>query len=124
MISTYIDLVLLLSGLITSSLIIQVVAPRYALKAFYGLTVDSELALFLARAGGLPIATIGSLMIWASFNDAIQLPIIIAALISKTLFITLIVLNWKVTGKGYALTIAIDSIVVLLLSLYLLGVWS
>jgi len=124
MISAHIDLILLLSGLITSSLIIQVVAPRYALKAFYGQTVDSEISLFLARAGGLPIATIGALMIWASFNDAIQLPIIISALISKALFITLIVFNWKVTGKGYALTIVIDSIVILLLSLYLLGVCS
>lgn len=120
MFTSHIDLILLISGILTSSLIMQAIAPSYALKAFYGKVADSELSLFLARAGGLPIAAIGALMIWASFDDVIRFPIIIIALISKVLFLTLIAMNWKVTGKGYALTITVDTISVLLLSMFLL----
>ncbi len=102
-------------------MLLQVIAPGFVLRSFYGKDVVDEYALFLARSGGLPISTIGALLIWASFDEAIRLPVIIAALISKALFLTIVAISWRVTGKGYALTIAVDAIVVCLLGLYLLG---
>jgi hypothetical protein len=121
MITIHIDLILLVIGLATSSLVIQALIPKFALKAFYGKEINDEFALFLARAGGLPIAIIGGLLVWASFEETIRVPVIVAALIGKALFLMFIVLNWRVTGKGYALTSIVDAISVVVLSLYLAG---
>lgn len=121
MITAYIDTILLVVGLTTASLLVQAIAPRYALRAFFGKDVEDPFSLFLARSGGLPIATIGGLLIWASFNEVIRDPILITALISKAVFLAFILINWRVTGKGYALTIVVDSVAVVLFTLYLLG---
>ena len=121
MITAYIDLILLFIGIATASLITQAFAPRYALASFFGKDVEDTYSLFLARAGGIPIAMIGLLLIWASFDEAIRTPVIVAALIGKALFLAFIASNWRVTGKGYALTIAVDGVAVILLSLFLMG---
>ena len=121
MITQYIDLILLITGIATASLFLQAFAPKYALSSFYGKDVNDEYALFLARAGGLPIAMIGVLLIWASFNEAIRDPIVAAAIVGKSIFLAFIAAYWRITGKGYALTIAVDTIAVALYVAYLLG---
>ena len=121
MITAYIETILLVIGIATASLIVQALAPKYALASFFGKNIEDDYALFLARAGGLPVAMIGLLLIWAAFDEAIRTPVIVAALIGKALFLAFIASNWRITGKGYALTIAVDGVAVLLLALYLLG---
>lgn len=121
MITQHIGTITLIVGIMTASLFLQAFAPRFALRSFYGKDVSDEFALFLARAAGVPIAMIGLLLIWASFNEAIRDPIILAAVVGKSLFLFSIARNWKVTGKGFALTIIVDSIAVVLFLLYFLG---
>jgi len=121
MITSHIELILLITGIATCTLIIQAFTPAFALKSFYGKTITDEFSLFLARAGGIPITMIGLLLIWASFDASIRFPIIVIASIGKLLFITAILMNWRITGKGFMLTITFDSIAVILYLLYLLG---
>lgn len=121
MILQYIDTVLLVIGLITSSLILQAFAPQFALSAFYGKPVEDQYTLFLARSAGIPIAMIGMLLVWASFDEIVRTPIVVAAVIGKGLFLATIFSNWQVTGKGYAFTVVVDGLSIMLLSLYLLS---
>ncbi len=121
MITLYIDTILLAVGVATFSIIVQAILPRYALATFFGKRVDDSYTLFLARSGGIPIAIIGLLLIWASFDESIRWQIIVAALIGKTLFLVTIASSWRTAGKGYALTVTVDGIAVFLFALYLLG---
>jgi hypothetical protein len=121
MINTHIDLILVVLGVITTSMILQAIAPKYVLSMFFKKEITDPYALFLARSSGIPIAIIGMLMIWASFDETLRIPVVVAAVVGKALFLLTIASNWKVTGPPYFLTIAIDSISVVLLLLYLLG---
>lgn len=121
MIVQYIDTILLVIGLMTSSLILQAFAPQFALSAFFGKHVNDPYTLFLARSAGIPIAMIGMLLVWASFDEIVRTPIVVAAVIGKGLFFATIFSNWQVTGKGYALTVVVDGLSILLLLAYLVS---
>lgn len=121
MISAHIETILLIVGAITASMLLQAIAPRLAQRIFFGRTVDDEYALFLARAAALPIGTLGLLLIWASFDEAIRIPIVVAAVFSKAVFVAFIAAHWRVTGKSFVLTMVVDGIAIALLAAYLLG---
>lgn len=121
MIGDNIEIVLLISGLLTASMIIQYIAPQYALNSFFAKEVKDPYTLFLASSSGMPIAMIGLLMIWASADEAIRLPVVIVAVLGKIGFLIKILFNRAETGSGYNLTIGVDGITVSLLLLYIAG---
>ena len=110
------SIALLIVGLLTSSMIIQLCAPQYGLAAFSGKNITDPYVLFLARCAALPVVALGILMIWAAFNEQLQWPIMCIAIISKLVYLALILSHWKETGKAYLSVIIIDSLSVLVLT--------
>ena len=116
----WLDIVLLVSGLITSTMALMVCFPQWSLKSFFAKDVTQPFALFLAQSSALPVTTLGLLMVWAYFQPQLQTAMAVAAIVSKSLYLGLILKSWPVTGKGYGLTIAVDVLSVVGLVLCLL----
>ena len=116
----HIDWILLVSGLATCSLFLQFLSPKRALRAFNGLNIDDDFSLFFARAFGLAVSSIGLLIIWARFEPSLRFPILSIAVVGKCLFVATVLKYWNLLGKGFALTVAFDSLCVILYSAYLL----
>ena len=121
MIQEHIDLILFVSGTLTASMLSLFLAPRAALKAFNGLEVDDEVALFFARSSGLPVGLMGVLLLWAGFEPALRVPIVAVALIGKALFVASILTTFREHARRYRLTLVVDSACVLVFAAYLLG---
>ena len=121
MLETYMTAILIVTGTATASMFLQFLTPKIALKAFNGLDVSDELTLFFARAAGLAVTSLGALLIWAGFVPALRTPVLLIAVLGKTLFVATILRNWSVVGRGFALTAAFDSVCVALYTAYLLN---
>lgn len=116
----WLDIVLLVSGLVTATMALMVCFPQWSLKSFFAKEVTQPYTLFLAQSSALPVTTIGLLMVWSYFQPQLQTAMAIAAILSKAIFLGLILKSWATTGKGYALTIAVDVVSVVCLILCLL----
>ena len=110
------SIALLIVGLLTSSMLIQLCAPQYGLTTFSGKNITDPFVLFLARCAALPVVALGILMMWAAFNPLLQWPIMLIAIISKLVYLGLILSHWKETEKAYLSVIIIDSLSVLVLT--------
>ena len=69
------QLVLLISGIFTSSMCLLVLLPKWGAKAFFNKVLSEPYNIFLTRSAALPITAIGSLMIWAYFDPSLALPV-------------------------------------------------
>ena len=113
--------VLIVTGLVTASLLFQFLSPQTALRLCNGLEVRDDLTLFFARAAGLAVTSLGLLLVWAAFVPEIRTPILLVAVLGKSLFVVTIIRNWDLVGKGFALTVAFDSLCAALYLAYLLS---
>lgn len=121
MLENYISTILYVVGGFTASMIFQFISPRFYLKAFNGLDVTDEVALFFARAAGAPIAMIGLLIIWAGYDPDLRVPVLTAALIGKAAFVSVIAMNLKSVAKGFVLAALFDCTAIVIFAIYLLG---
>ena len=74
MITTYIQPILLITGLLTTLAIVMFVAPQRGLKLLFGVEQPEPGALFVARHWGLLVALIGSLLVVAAHEPGVLGP--------------------------------------------------
>ncbi|MDD5711199.1 MAG: hypothetical protein PHY31_00410 [Smithellaceae bacterium] len=122
MISEHMALILYVTGVITSSTIIQFFAPKASLRLLNNVELNDEVGLFLARHWGLLVFSIGVLLIYAGYDASARTPILIGAIIEKVGIVSLVLFNRKKPFvKGYILTALFDSCCVIIYLLYLIG---
>lgn len=109
--------IMLVSGALTFSMFFATIAPQEALLSMFGENLKGPLAEVIVRNWGALIALIGGMLMYGAFNIAVRQLVLIVAVLSKLIFITLIIIN----GFGQQLTLAIsfDAILILIFSIYL-----
>jgi hypothetical protein len=112
--------VLLVSGILTFSMVLMMLAPRFALRATFGETAEGRVADLVSRSWGEMIAASGLMLIYAAYHPETRLPILLYSIAGKAGFIVLTL------SKGYrrvnAMTAVIaDAIMVALFAWYLLA---
>lgn len=115
--------IMIVSGVLTSTMIYAAIMPQAALNSRFGASLEGPLAEIVVRNWGALIALIGAILIYGAFNLAHRSLILTIAGISKLVFIVLVL------GYGQAflshqagIVIVIDSIMIVLYSLYLIGI--
>jgi len=78
--------ILIVTGIMTASMIVYTFAPRFMVQYYFRETLDGTGPTMLARSWGLLIFGIGLLLIYASGNEAVRLPVLIFATLSKLAF--------------------------------------
>ncbi|MDX2006304.1 MAG: hypothetical protein SFU83_13575 [Meiothermus sp.] len=115
--------VMLISGLLTSSMVYAAIDPQRALGSMFGTTLEGPLAEVLVRNWGVLVTLVGLLLIYAAFNPQIRTIVVVQAAVSKAVFVALMLAYFSQYFTPQALfTIALDSVTVLVFGWYLLRV--
>ena len=115
--------IMLVSGLATMTMIFAAIAPKAALNATFGEARAEGAALeIVARNWGALIALIGAMLIYGAFDPPGRPFILIVAGVSKLTFIALILANGSAEARAKAAgAIVIDTMMIVLFALYLVG---
>lgn len=116
----HIDLVLVISGIMTCSMIIAITSPRFIVNYMFNDVIPNEAAQLLVRSWGTMVVGNGLLLIYAAYDKAAIFPILVFVGATKLAFAGLVFLK----GKTYlhhpaAQTAVIDTIMAVLFFTYL-----
>ncbi len=113
--------VMLVSGALTCSMIYAAIAPHAALVHTFGESISGPLAEIVVRNWGALITLIGAMMIYGAFRPIHRRFILVVAVVSKMIFITLVLtLGSQYLGKA-GMAVAFDTLVVLYFLAWLAG---
>jgi hypothetical protein len=121
MIATHIELILIVTGAATATMLIQFFAPLPVLRMTYGEAPTDGVSVALARHWGLLIFCVGALLIYAAFYPPVRAPILLFAVIEKV-GLGVCVLGTSLRRQGIVAVLAVaDLLMALVYLLYLLG---
>jgi hypothetical protein len=112
--------IMLISGVLTSTMIYAAVAPEAALQSTFGEALEGPVADLVVRNWGFLIALIGVMLIYGAFRPAQRPLLLTVAGASKVFFITLMFTHGLLRGQA-AISGVIDLVMVVLFALYLIG---
>ncbi|MDX2040078.1 MAG: hypothetical protein SF097_02465 [Acidobacteriota bacterium] len=114
--------IMLVSGILTCSMTLALLAPQAQQQFMFGESLNGPLAEIIVRNWGALIALGGALLIYGAYNLAVRPLTLVAASISKTIFIILVLtygqqfLDHQVKGAVIG-----DLLMVILFATYLIG---
>jgi hypothetical protein len=112
--------IMLVSGVLTSTMIYAAVAPNAALRSTFGEALEGPVADLVVRNWGFLIALIGMMLVYGAFHPAQRPLVLTVAGASKVFFIALMFTHGLLRGQA-AVSGAIDLVMVVLFAVYLIG---
>jgi hypothetical protein len=112
--------VLLVSGILTFSMVLMMLAPRFALRATFGEAAEGGVADLVSRSWGEMIAASGLMLIYAAYHPEARLPILLYSIAGKAGFIVL-TLSKGCRRMNAMTAVVADAIMVALFAWYLLA---
>jgi len=112
--------VLAVSGAATSSMLLQALAPRFAVRFIFGEEISGAAALLIARSWGAMIFVSGLLLIVSAYHPQFRLPVLLNAIAGKLGFTLLVFASGRryVARPAFAMALA-DLVMVALFAWYL-----
>ena len=121
MIGAHIELILIVTGALTTVALLQFIAPASVLLMIYGEAPSDEVGLAVARHWGLLTFLVGALLVYAAFQPSVRVPAIVIAVIEKAAFALGIFGTSLRKHSAAAAAAAGDSLIALISVLYLAG---
>jgi hypothetical protein len=119
---TNIHWVLIVCGALTMSMLLPMLAPRFAFSNMFGEMADGPLGDLLMRNWGQMIFATGLMLIYAAYHDEARLPILLFASFGKLTFAALVLSKGARYARKPAILIAVgDLTMVGLFSWYLMS---
>jgi hypothetical protein len=81
--SAQIELILLITGLVTAGALVLFLAPATMLKLLFGQAPSDTLSLLIVRHWGLLVCLVGALLIYAAYRSEVRFPTLIVAIVEK-----------------------------------------
>lgn len=113
---------MIVAGVITSTMILAVFAPEAVLINMFGVALTEPLAHVIVRSWGFLIFLIGALLIYGAFKPKYRNLALVFTSISKIAFIIFIVSFGSQFVDKSLITIALDSLLVVIFITYLVKV--
>ncbi len=113
--------IMLVSGVLTSTLLLAAIAPDSALRIIFGETLEGPLSDIIVRNWGVLVGLVGMLLIYGAFNEHVRKLVLVLATTSKVAFVGLILAFGSSYLSKVATSIAIDTLFIVLFVVYLLG---
>ena len=111
--------VMLISGALTCTMIYAAIAPEAALLNTFGESIRGPLAEIVVRNWGALITLMGAILIYGALQPLHRNFVLVMAVVSKIIFVTLVLsLGSQYLGTA-GLTVAFDTVVVLYFIAYL-----
>ena len=83
LIGAHIELILIVTGVLTAGAIVLFLAPAAVFTRVFGKAPDEAASLALARHWGLIVFLIGALLVYAAFDPPLRAPAMLVAAIEK-----------------------------------------
>lgn len=114
--------IMLVSGILTCSMTLALLAPQAQQQFMFGESLSGPLAEIIVRNWGALIALGGALLIYGAYNLTVRPLTLVAASISKLIFVIL-VLTYGTQFMGHQVKGAVigDLLMVILFGMYLIG---
>jgi len=114
--------IMLVSGLLTTSMIYVAIAPQAALLSIFGETLEGPAADVVVRTWGALIALVGAMLIYGAFKPTSRTLVLTVAGASKLLFIALVLAHGdRFLAHQAGVAVVADSLMVVLFAAYLLA---
>lgn len=114
--------VMLVSGVLTCTMLSAAIAPQASLQSTFGETTEGAVAEIVTRNWGALIALVGAMLIYGAFRPAVRPLVLVVASLSKLTFIGLVLAQGsRYLGHQAGVAVAVDAVMVLLFTLYLLS---
>jgi hypothetical protein len=122
MIASNIELILIVTGALTATMLAQFIAPSWVVRRTFGEKPSGVAGSVLARHWGLLLFCVGALLMYAAFDPAIRRAAVLLASVEKAGFAAC-VLGSPLRLQPIASMMAIgDALMVVIYALYLVGV--
>jgi hypothetical protein len=118
-ITTRIKPVMLLSGLLTSTMLYAAIAPQAALQSTFGETLTGPVAEIVVRNWGALIGLVGMMLIYGAYDPPSRRLALIVAALSKTVFVTLVFVSGGRYLEQAGVPVVVDTVFVCLFVWYL-----
>jgi hypothetical protein len=110
--------IMLIAGLLTCSMLYAVIDPHGALRSTFGDTVpDGPLVQIVVRNWGALITLVGALLVYGAYRPAVRPVVLVLAVVSKLVFIGLVLTYGQAYLGKAGLTVGFDLMVAALLAL-------
>src|SRR6185436_3703354 len=93
MVIRYIKPLMIVSGVLTTTMVYAAIAPAAALESTFGESLSGPVAELVVRNWGVLIALVGLMLIHGAFNPSTRSLALLAASVSKVAFIALVLSN-------------------------------
>ena len=107
---TNIEWVLIVCGALTMSMLLPMLAPRFAFNNMFGEMAEGPLGNLLMRNWGQMIFATGLMLVYAAYHDESRLPILLFASFTKLTFATLVLSNGARYARKPAILIAVGDL--------------
>lgn len=121
MVTSWIEPILIVTGLATMGAIALFLLPKPGLKLFLGIETTESGILLLARHWGLLIFLVGALLVYSAFALEIRVPVLSVAIIEKGVGSALLWFELKPRPRLATFAALFDGGCVVLYLLYLAG---
>jgi hypothetical protein len=86
-ITSNIEVILIVTGVLTATMLVQFVAPSWTLRHTFGEVPTGTVSIVLARHWGLLLFSAGMLLVYSAFHPMVRQPAVVAASIEKAGFV-------------------------------------
>jgi len=118
---TNIKWIMVVSGVLTSTMVYPAIAPEAALQSTFGETLDGPLANIIVRNWGALIAMVGGMLVYGAFRPAVRGLVLVVAGASKAIFIALVLSEGtRYLSQQAGIAVVVDAAMILLFAVYLL----
>ena len=112
--------IMIVSGLLTSTMFYAAFAPVASLRSNFGEALDGAVAEIVVRNWGALIGIVGLMLIYGAFSEVHRRLALVVAAGSKVMFISLVlVFGRQFLGFQVGTSVLVDSIMVVLFVVYL-----
>jgi len=119
-ITSNIQVILIVTGALTATMLAQFVAPSWILRHAYGEIPTGAVSIALARHWGLLLFCVGTLLIYSAFYQPLREAAVVLAAVEKAGFVALF--GTSLYRRPMALIMAVgDAVMVLVFVFYLAG---
>ena len=121
MITSNIEVILIITGALTATMLAQFVAPSRIQCLIYGEVPSGVVSIVLARHWGLLLFCIGSLLIYSAFHPTVREAAVVVASVEKAGFVACVFGTSLRRQLMPSIMAAADTLMVLVFALYLVG---
>jgi len=121
MVTSYIEPILVVTGVITATMLAQFFAPSWMVRRTFGEPLSGTGTTLMARHWGLLLFCVGMLLVYSAFNPPIRKPTLVLATVEKAVLVACVFGTSLRHNRVVSLMAAGDAVMALIYVVYLFG---